>query len=72
MEHVEVKCIASQRGKKMLLINDYKFKKRKVLKSGLIYWVCSTDGCKARCYTAGMLVTPEIWIQSLHYVIVIR
>ena len=44
--------VLSQRGQQMLVVNDYKFKKKRVLKSGNISWRCATvPSCKAMCYT---------------------
>lgn len=46
--------VLSQRGQRMLVINDHKFRKRKVLKTGNeIMWICSVRNCNARCYTFG-------------------
>jgi hypothetical protein len=53
MENLVVDFVLSQRGQKMLVINEFKFKKRKVLKDGTIYWICSVDGCNANCHIRG-------------------
>lgn len=49
-----VKEIVSQRGKVMLLVDNYKFSFKEELKSGEKKWCCRTPNCLANIYTVGL------------------
>lgn len=49
---METKNLLSERGKKLLLFENYTFSKVNVLKDGRIRWRCSNRRCPSKMYTA--------------------
>lgn len=49
----EIKMIVSEKGKPLLVLNDYKYREKKVLKSGEKFWTCAVSKCNAKVFTLG-------------------
>lgn len=49
----EIKMILSEKGKSLLVWDDYKFREKKVLKSGEKFWTCTVSKCNAKVFTLG-------------------
>lgn len=63
-----VDFILSERGNNMLVVNDFKFMKRKILKSGQILWTCVVNNCQAKCHTEGGKLVLNIYVINIDIV----
>lgn len=52
MENLSVGWMLSEKGRKLLLVNNYKFSKANETKCGKIRWKCNNRKCLARIYTS--------------------
>lgn len=50
---MDTKIITSEKGKPLLLLNGFKFQKKKELKSGEMFWTRSNKSCNAKVFTLG-------------------
>ncbi|XP_072380784.1 uncharacterized protein [Diabrotica undecimpunctata] len=51
--------VLSQRGRKIKVLNNFKFQLLKTLKSNCLLWTSSTKGCKAKCHTTDYELISE-------------
>lgn len=50
---MEFNTIVSEKGKVLLVVNGFKFSKKKVLKSGESFWTCTVKTCNSKIFTLG-------------------
>lgn len=49
----EIKIISSEKGKTLLVLDEHKFREKKILKSGETFWTCTVSSCNAKVFTIG-------------------
>lgn len=49
----ETRMILSEKGKSLLVLDGYKFRGKKILKSGETFWTCTVSKCNAKVFTLG-------------------
>lgn len=59
---MDLKCMISEKGHKLLLLNNFKFSKAHVAKCGKIRWRCVNRKCSSKIYTE----KDEITILETH------
>lgn len=50
---MSTKIIQSEKGKPLLVLDDFKYRKKKYLKTGECFWTCSVSTCNGKVYTLG-------------------